>query len=58
MDKNYCPILSNTTKETFFDYIDSLDIPQIDYFAIGSITQFLIKGQAKQKLVNNTVLIR
>ena len=35
MDKNYCPILSNTTKETFFDYIDSLDIPQIDYFAIG-----------------------
>lgn len=32
---NYQPILTNTTKETFLDYIDSLDIPQIDYFAIG-----------------------
>lgn len=32
---NYLPILTNTTKKTFLAYIDSLDIPQIDYFAIG-----------------------
>jgi hypothetical protein len=32
---NYLPILTDTTKQTFFDYVDSLDIPQIDYFAIG-----------------------
>ena len=32
---NYSPILSENTKQTFFDYVDSLDIPQIDYFAIG-----------------------
>lgn len=35
MKNSYCPILTETTKRTFFDYIDSLDIPQIDYFAIG-----------------------
>ncbi len=32
---NYLPILTNSTKKTFLHYIDSLDIPQIDYFAIG-----------------------
>ncbi|MBA2652577.1 MAG: autoinducer binding domain-containing protein [Tatlockia sp.] len=32
---NYLPIVTDTTKQTFFDYIDALDIPQIDYFAIG-----------------------
>ncbi|TAK73870.1 MAG: hypothetical protein EPO11_07745 [Gammaproteobacteria bacterium] len=32
---NYLPIITPTTKQTFSDYIDSLDIPQIDYFAIG-----------------------
>lgn len=35
MKYNYLPILTLTTKNTFFEYIDSLDIPQIDYFAIG-----------------------
>jgi hypothetical protein len=35
LTNNYTPILTNTTKKTFFAYIDSLDIPQIDYFAIG-----------------------
>lgn len=36
MHKNiYVPIINTPTKETFNDYIDSLDIPQIDYFAIG-----------------------
>jgi len=35
MKNSYLPILTETTKKTFFDYIDSLDIPQIDYFAIG-----------------------
>lgn len=33
--KNYLPILTENTKSIFFDYIDALDIPQIDYFAIG-----------------------
>lgn len=32
---NYLPIITKTTKKTFFDYIDSLDIPEIDYCAIG-----------------------
>ena len=32
---NYLPILTDSTKRVFFDYVDSLDIPQIDYFAIG-----------------------
>lgn len=32
---NYSPIITNTTKTIFVDYVDSLDIPQIDYFAIG-----------------------
>lgn len=35
MIKNYSPITNYSTKETFLNYIDSLDIPQIDYFAIG-----------------------
>ena len=35
MKKNYLPIITDTTRKTFFDYIDSLDIPQVDYFAIG-----------------------
>jgi hypothetical protein len=32
---SYSPITTKTTKQTFFDYIDLLNIPQIDYFAIG-----------------------
>lgn len=32
---NYLPILTNSTKKTFFDYINALDISEIDYFAIG-----------------------
>lgn len=35
MKKIYLPILTETTKKTFFDYINLLLIPQIDYFAIG-----------------------
>lgn len=36
MPKNiYSPIITSATKKTFFDYIDCLDIPQIDYFAVG-----------------------
>lgn len=34
-NNNYLPILTDSTKRTFFNYVDSLDIPQIDYFAIG-----------------------
>ncbi len=32
---DYSPIITDSTKKTFFHYVDSLDIPQIDYFAIG-----------------------
>jgi hypothetical protein len=32
---NYSPILTDATRETFFDYVDALKMPQIDYFAIG-----------------------
>jgi hypothetical protein len=32
---NYLPILTNSTSKNFFSYFDALDIPQIDYFAIG-----------------------
>lgn len=35
MKSVYFPILTDSTKTTFFDYVDCLDIPQIDYFAIG-----------------------
>lgn len=31
----YNPIITDTTDKIFLDFIDSLDIPQIDYFAIG-----------------------
>jgi len=33
--KSYSPIITNNTTSTFFDYVDSIDIPQIDYLAIG-----------------------
>lgn len=32
---NYSPILTDATRETFFDYVNALKMPQIDYFAIG-----------------------
>lgn len=35
INKYYSPIKDISTKATFSNYIDSLDIPQIDYFAIG-----------------------
>lgn len=35
MKKHYKPIHSYSTKMTFLSYIDSLKIPQIDYFAVG-----------------------
>ncbi len=47
MTKNsYSPILTDTTKKTFFDYIDALDIPQIDYFAIG------VQNQVNKKSIS------
>jgi hypothetical protein len=41
---NYLPILTHSTKQTFLDYIDALDIPQIDYFAIGIQNQLTKKS--------------
>lgn len=35
MTKKYTSINDKSTKAIFFNYIDSLDIPQIDYFAVG-----------------------
>ena len=36
MAKNtYSPIKTQSTKDTFIDYVGSLDIPQIDYIAVG-----------------------
>ena len=35
MLNSYRPIATKATQKTFFDYIDCLDVPQIDYFAIG-----------------------
>ena len=32
---NYSPITTESTRQTFYSYIDCLDIPQIDYVAIG-----------------------
>lgn len=32
---NYKPIITATTKQTFFDYVHALSIPEIDYIAIG-----------------------
>lgn len=31
----YNPIITKGTKEHFLDYVSSIDLPQIDYFAIG-----------------------
>ncbi len=35
MKNNALLILTSSTQKTFFDYVDSLDVPEIDYFAIG-----------------------
>jgi hypothetical protein len=35
MDKVYNPILSKETQDTFHEYVSYLEIPEIDYFAIG-----------------------
>ncbi len=35
MKNNYSKITNNSTKTIFMNYIDALDIPQIDYFAVG-----------------------
>lgn len=32
---SYSPIITNTTKSTFLNYIKTIDLPEIDYFAIG-----------------------
>ena len=44
ISKNYRPIYTSSTKETFFEYISSLRIPQIDYFAIGVQSVFSMKS--------------
>lgn len=31
----YSPILTPDTRRTFFDYVEAIDIPEIDYFAVG-----------------------
>jgi hypothetical protein len=59
MKNSYLPILTETTKKTFFDYVDSLDIPQIDYFAIGVqnlITKKSISLMSKQEWQKHFVL--
>ncbi|KTD08530.1 autoinducer binding domain-containing protein [Legionella jamestowniensis] len=35
LQREYLPIITRTTTKTFFEYINTVDIPQIDYFAIG-----------------------
>lgn len=49
-NNNYSPINSNSTKETFNNYIDSLDIPQIDYFAVGVQNTLLKKSMSLMSL--------
>lgn len=39
MNKKYSPIIGKTTKDTFFNYIELIDLPEIDYFAIGIQSQ-------------------
>jgi len=59
MKINYLPIITEATKNTFFDYIDSLDIPQIDYFAIGiqnCVTKKSISLMSRQEWQKHFVL--
>lgn len=59
MKNNYLPILTETTRKTFFDYINLLDIPQIDYFAIGiqdSVAKKSISLMSRQEWQKHFIL--
>jgi hypothetical protein len=43
---HYTPIHTESTRSTFFDYIDNIHIPPIDYFAVG------IEDHAQKKLIS------
>src|SRR5437870_2607310 len=50
MVKNSYSPITGTTISTFFDYVDALDVPQIDYFAIGVQNIFLKKSASIMSL--------
>lgn len=35
MQKSYCPIIDKSTKDVFMDYTSAVNLPPIDYFAVG-----------------------
>ncbi|TLY48667.1 MAG: hypothetical protein E6K54_01345 [Gammaproteobacteria bacterium] len=43
---HYAPISTESTRSTFFDYINNINIPPIDYFAVG------IENYAQKKLTS------
>ncbi len=43
---HYTPICTESTRSTFFDYINNISIPPIDYFSVG------IEDHAKKKLTS------
>lgn len=43
---HYTPISTESTRSTFFDYINNINIPPIDYFAVG------IENHAQKKLTS------
>ncbi|WP_342219929.1 hypothetical protein [Rickettsiella endosymbiont of Miltochrista miniata] len=43
---HYTPICRESTRSTFFDYINNISIPPIDYFAVG------IEDHAQKKLIS------
>lgn len=47
----YTPIASNRTKKLFSDYIEHIDLPEIDYFAIG--IQSLISKKSMSLMSND-----
>lgn len=47
----YAPIASNHTKNLFSDYIEHIDLPEIDYFAIG--IQSLVSKKSMSLMSND-----
>ncbi|WP_342147543.1 hypothetical protein [Rickettsiella endosymbiont of Aleochara curtula] len=43
---HYTPIRTESTRSTFFDYINNINIPPIDYFSVG------IEDHTKKKLIS------
>ncbi len=43
---HYTPIRTESTRSTFFDYINNINIPSIDYFSVG------IENHAQKKLTS------